>query len=105
MSTLKVGIQVVPIKINKGAERTNAKPRIIEAELLDISARFCRLRIARERFCFDTGEVAIQFAWTDVVARIIWSNTSVDSVEFGLMMPMDASEESSVAPIPEQEVS
>ena len=60
---------------------------MIEAELLDISPRLCRLRIARDRFFVDPQETRIQFAWTPIVARVIWTNTSDDFIELGLVMP------------------
>lgn len=97
MSTLKIGIHLLPVETGNeprtGCEETvgvildsnNAK--MIEAELLDISPRLCRLRIARDQFHAGPHEVRIQFAWTEIVARVIWTNTSDDFIEFGLLMP------------------
>lgn len=91
MRTLKVGVQVLPV--NKSGNDTvalvldrRASPPI-EAEVLDISPRFCRLRIVRNGCFIDRGDVRIRFARTDVVARVVWTNTSEESIELGLMLP------------------
>lgn len=71
---------------------------IVEAELLDIDARFCRLRLPRAGHRFDPVEFGIRFAWTDLIARVIWTNTTDDYVEMGLLLPSDDD-----CPSPEQE--
>ena len=97
MSTLKIGVHLLPLETGNaprsGCEETvgvildSSDAMMIEAELLDISPRLCRLRIARDRFCVDPQETRIQFAWTPIVARVIWTNTSDDFIELGLVMP------------------
>ena len=96
MSTLKIGIHLLPLETNEprtGGKETvgvildSSNAKMVEAELLDISPRFCRLRIARDRFYADPQEVRIQFAWSEKVARVIWTNTSDDFIELGLLMP------------------
>lgn len=98
MSTLKIGVHLVTVKAvrkhkctpaNKVAVIDASKPQSVQAELLDIGPRFCRLRIPRDRYHFDPADVGVQFAWTDVVARIIWTNTSDEYVELGLLLPND----------------
>lgn len=97
MSTLKIGVHLLPTERENGSGKDrddrvgitldSRAARMIEAELLDISPRFCRLRIARHQFYYDPQEVRIQFAWTEVVARVIWTNTSDDFIELGLLLP------------------
>lgn len=92
MSTLKIGVHVLPIDKKSenetvGVVLDSSSSQMVEAELLDISPRLCRLRIPRARFFFDPREVRIQFAWTEVVARVIWTNTSDDYIELGLLLP------------------
>ena len=91
MSSLKIGVHVLAAKNKSDNDTVNivldSHMQMIEAEVLDISPRFCRLRIARDRFYFDPREVRIQFAWTEVVARVIWTNTSDDWIELGLLLP------------------
>jgi len=91
-TALRIGVHVLPLEASRDEEKVgivldSRTSRMMEAELIDISPRFCRLRIARDRFYFDPREVRIQFAWTEVVARVIWTNTSNDFIEFGLLLP------------------
>ena len=96
MSTLKIGIHLVPVKTIRKSPRVTGNDltvldgrntRILQAELLDIGPRFCRLRIPRDRYHFDPADVGVQFTWTDVVAHIIWTNTTDEYVELGLLLP------------------
>ena len=97
MNTLKIGVHLLPFETDSelrrgGEERVSVildsgRARMIEAELLDISPRFCRLRIRRDQFHMEAHEVRIQFAWTEIVTRVIWTNTSDDCIELGLLMP------------------
>jgi hypothetical protein len=96
MSTLKIGIHLLTVKTVHRAGRAirnnvtaidAPKAQSVEAELLDIGPRFCRLRIPRDLYCFDPADVGVQFAWTDLVARIIWTNTTEEHVELGLLLP------------------
>jgi hypothetical protein len=96
MSTLKIGIHIVPVASTRNSQSKGLTPILVrqgenmvslDAELLDIGPRFCRLRIARDRYHFDSAEVGIQFAWSDLVARIIWTNTTDEHVELGLLLP------------------
>ncbi|MGH9523460.1 MAG: hypothetical protein ACRD3E_13110 [Terriglobales bacterium] len=98
MSTLKIGIHLVSVKATKKSPNGSTRNvRVIngqnaqnlQAELLDIGPRFCRLRIPRDRYHFDPADVGIQFTWTDVVARIIWTNTTDEHVELGLLLPSE----------------
>lgn len=96
MSTLKIGIHLVPVKTIRNTASATAKNltvidvrelQSVQAELLDIGPRFCRLRIPRDRYHFDPADVGVQFAWTDIIARIIWTNTTDEYVEMGLLLP------------------
>ena len=102
MSTLKIGIHLVPVS----AGRTTLSNRLtpvqvrqgkdvvsVDAELLDIGPRFCRLRIARDRYYFDAAEVGVKFGWSDLMARVIWTNTTDEYVEMGLLLPGDEDQE------------
>ncbi len=96
MSSLKIGVHLVPLQ-SEPEVPTHSRQEVllsdgrkmctVEAELIDINPHFCRLRIARDRFSFDPADVRVQFAWTEVVARIIWTNTQDNFVELGLLMP------------------
>lgn len=93
MSTLKIGIHLVTVKTVRKPRSVAANAAVLEpnksiqAELLDIGPRFCRLRIPRDRYHFDPADVGVQFTWTDLVARIIWTNTTDEYVELGLLLP------------------
>jgi len=87
---------VVPVKAARKRRNGNSESiaiidcghcQMIEAEMIDINPRFCRLRIDRSLFTFEPAEVRIRFAWTDVIAHIIWTNTGDNYVEVGLLMP------------------
>ena len=102
MSTLKIGIHLVTVKpvhkrksvpANNVAVIGTGQPQNVQAELLDIGPRFCRLRIPRDRYRFDPADVGVQFAWTDMVARIIWTNTTDEYVELGLLLPNDGDDD------------
>jgi hypothetical protein len=95
MSTLKIGIHLVPITCRLPEEETCCKTPIrreqrvvaVDAELLDIGPRFCRLRIPRNRYHIDPADFGVQFAWSDMVARVIWTNTTEEAIELGLLLP------------------
>jgi len=96
MNTLKIGVHLIEARIvrrsgdsknRNGVVLDSHESPVVDAELLDITPRFCRLRISRDKFPFDPAEVRIQFAWTDVVAPVIWTVTAEDSVELGLVLP------------------
>lgn len=70
-----------------GAGGTSRASQVIEAEVLDISPRLCRLRIERNGFFLDRRDVLIQFGGTEVVARVIWTNTSENWIDVGLLLP------------------
>ena len=97
MSALKIGIFLVPVsttpvvssKLAADVSLQLQQELSIEAELLDITARLCRLRIQRAHCRFDPSDYGIRFAWTDLIARVIWTNTTDDYVELGLLMPGD----------------
>ena len=60
-----------------------------QAELLDMSPHGCRIRTVRNNVDFDVQEVRIRFANTQISARVMWTMTSDEYVDFGLLMLHD----------------
>jgi hypothetical protein len=64
-------------------------PDFAEAELLEMSPHGCRIRIPRNGGQFNPREIRIRFAGTQIAAQVMWTMTSDEHVDIGLLMLSD----------------
>jgi len=95
MGSLRVALQIHPLD-RRQFKRASVDDKIqvvlegdrspvIEAEVIDISAHGCRIRIPRELVEFDPRLARIQFAWTELKAKVVWTINTPEYIDLGLV--------------------
>ena len=62
---------------------------VTQAELLEMSQHGCRIRVARDGVQFNPREIRIRFAGTQILTRVMWTMTSEEYVDIGLLVLQD----------------
>jgi len=94
MGNLRLALQVFPAERRRerrspcdervGVVVDGDRTPVIEAEVMDISPHGCRIRVRKGLIDFKPQQVCIQFAWTEMTGRVVWTNTTEEFMEMGI---------------------
>jgi hypothetical protein len=97
MDTVKLGIQVYSDEDARHCRTENlnilgaCRIPIVVADLLELSPRGCIIGLKRD--IFNIGDhpqrILIQFAWTDLICRVLWTITTDTYVKIALSTPYE----------------